>query len=172
MKTPTERAAEAMAIEPDPTDRDAIARARHRVAGETSLTRDAVRNLASGYLGPDELSLLEAAVARLRRLIGRSLELTEMSAAALQAQVDADPDMAGTHLLPDGRLVPAEVARQLRAEACEALIALDDGARPAGTLYRQLLTNADISGFSPAGARTFARNRLGEYAAMVVEVHG
>lgn len=172
MKTPTERAAEAMAIEPDPTDSDAIARARARVCGEASLTRQAVRNLASGTLTDDALDLLAGAVARLRTLRDRARQLDAMSKAALQAQIDADPDpiVPNPHLLPDGRIVTAEQARQLRTEACEALIALDDGARPAGTLYRQLLANGDLNGFSPAGAKTFARNRLMEYAAMVVEV--
>lgn len=172
MKTPTERAAEAMAIEPDPTDRDAIARARRRVVVEQGHAREAVRNLASGPLSDDALDLLAGAVARLRALRERVVQLDAMSKAALQAQLDADPDpiVPNPHLLPDGRIVTAERARLLRTEACEALIALDDGARPAGTLYRQLLTNGDLNGFSPAGARTWARNRLMEYAAMVVEV--
>lgn len=85
MKTPTEWAAEAIAAPVDPTDRESIARARRRIAGEASLTRDSVRNLASGYLGPDELNLLESAVARLCRLAERSNELVEMNKAAQRA---------------------------------------------------------------------------------------
>jgi HAMP domain-containing protein len=119
MKTPTERANEAIEAPVDPTDRTSIARARTRVAGEASLTRDAVRNLASGYLGPDELDLLESAVKRLRRLVERSDELGRMSQAALQAQVDADEP---------GKLVTADGRIRDRAEvAAEIMGAIDSG---------------------------------------------
>lgn len=104
MKTPNERFAEVMAIAPDPTDRGAIVRARSRVCVQVSLTRDAVRNLAAGGLTDETLDLLAGAVARLRALRDRIRELDAMAKAALQAQVDADPDMAGATVQDDGRI--------------------------------------------------------------------
>lgn len=113
MKTPTERAAEAIAVEPDPTDRDGIARAGHRCRTLAAHTRNQIAALADLCQNPakykDHLAQIREAVDRLEKLMDRIAELDAMAKAALQAQVDADPDMAGGVVGDDGRITfPAD----------------------------------------------------------------
>lgn len=157
--TPTERAAAAMAIEPDPTDRDAIARARSRVCGQASLTRDAVRNLASGPLSDEVLDLLAGAVYRLRALRDRIRELDALAKTALQAQVDADPEMTGATVQDDGRISGPSEQDQARS----ILALMDSGKRATYAqlaLFERFYDEARRAGCSPAGAATYVRQEL------------
>lgn len=77
------RAEDAMAVSPYASDRDGIARARRRVAGEIRLNRDQLMHLAQGAYRSQELTdlfdTMDQVVQRLKRLGARLDELEAMS---------------------------------------------------------------------------------------------
>jgi hypothetical protein len=98
----------AIAVQPDPDDRTGIALAAFDCTVELTLTSDAVRSLVEfsgrGPMHTEQLEVLKAAATRGLALRRRLVELDAMARAALQAQLDADPDMAGSEVLEDGTI--------------------------------------------------------------------
>jgi hypothetical protein len=99
-----QRADQALEAPVDPTDRTSIARARHRCATEAHYTRGAIERLAHGSSSSADMPALRRAVDRLGCLYFRMAQLETMAKAALQAQVDADPELAGATVEDDGRI--------------------------------------------------------------------
>lgn len=108
MKTTTTvadlRMAQALGIKPDLSDRDSIARARHAVAVEAAANRSIIEAQAR-VAQLDGLDQLKNATFRLEKLLARMSVLDAMAKAALQAQVEADPEMTGATVQDDGRIV-------------------------------------------------------------------
>lgn len=110
--TPNERTAYVITLGPDPTDRDGIARAHDRCAREVATNRDILEIAARQMLTPETIDNARQAVTRLELLMTRIDQLDVMAKTALQAQVDADPDMAGAVVQDDGRITYPRVCTQ------------------------------------------------------------